>query len=458
MKLDSNEATNPENALLPRVLRTESPVALAIGGSTHVTQLNNAATTPPLEVAIAAVNDFLRTYGALHRGSGPLARMTCEAVERALAQIRAFVGASDAYALVFTQNTSVSINLLARLLRLTDSDVIVTSEIEHTSNNLPWRFNTSARVVETRASDTGALDYEDLTRAMKTHGTTVKVIAVSGASNLTGYVPDLERLRAAADASGALLFVDAAQLAPHRPIDVTTSRIDALAFSAHKLYAPFGLGVLVLRKELLDASPVDPGGGSVDMISDGGVLWSPPAERHQTGTWNAVGVVALGAACHALSSSGWEPILKKEHALTRYAAERLKAVPRLRLHVSPDLYAGGQRIGTFPFSIGDMPSFLVAAVLEHEYGVEVRAGTICNHRLVRRWFGVSDTEQASIEACISRGDRLASYGIVRASLGIQTTTADIDCLASALGQIATEGPRLRYRALPQLEAYEPEGH
>jgi selenocysteine lyase/cysteine desulfurase len=251
-----------------------------------------------------------------------------------------------------------------------------------------------------------------------------------------------------------MLFVDAAQLAPHRPIDLSIG-ITALAFSAHKLYAPFGLGVLVLPKSLLDCVPSDPGGGSIDMISDHGIIWATPEFRHQTGTWNATGIVALGASCDVVRETGWRTILRHEEQLVEYMASALSNLPAVAMRVRQPKYRLDGRIGTFPFTLTGYHHALLSAVLEHEHGIEVRSGTICNHRLVRRWFEIDDSQQQSIEKQIAAGNRLASYGIVRASLGIHNTHKDADALATALHEISETGPRLHYRPVASEELYEP---
>jgi selenocysteine lyase/cysteine desulfurase len=454
-----NEPTNPPELArlgLPRVLGTDSRCTLADGRDVRVVQLNNAATTPPFERTVREVQEFLGCYGALHRGAGPRARATVEAVERAVRRIRSFIGQPEDNALLFTANTSAAINALARLLSLDTDDVVLTSEIEHTSNNLPWRYNTPARVLDVRANDAGTLDLDHLDQLFAEHLGRVRLLAVTGASNLTGFCPDLSALAARCHDAGALLFVDAAQLAPHRRIDMASAGVDALAFSAHKVYAPFGLGVLSLPRTVLDRRPVDPGGGSIDMIADtGAVVWAPPAERHQTGTWNATGILGLGASCATILDAGWNLLEGVERDLVARAASALSDIPGVRLTVPAASYRADDRIGTFPFVVDGLHHALVAAALEHEYGIEVRAGTICNHRLVRRWVGADDAEQARVEAAIAGGDRLASYGIVRASLACHSTTDDIDRLADALRSLATHGPAARYRAAPEHETYEP---
>ncbi|MCD2186766.1 aminotransferase class V-fold PLP-dependent enzyme [Actinomycetospora soli] len=442
--------------VLPRVHDAGRPASLPDGRSVPVAQLNNAATTPPLQAVLDAVTAMLGSYGALHRGAGPRARVTVELVEEATAAIRRFLGAPADHDLLFTTNTSAAINQLARLLELGPDDVVVTSEIEHTSNNLPWRLQSAARVVEVRADDTGALDLGHLAETLHGLRGRVRLVAVTGASNLTGHRPDLVTLASLAHDAGALLFVDAAQLAPHRAIDMAAAGVDALAFSAHKVYAPFGLGVLALPRTLLDRAPVDPGGGSIDMLDDDAVLWAPPGERHQTGTWNATGIVALGAAATALLDTGWPAVEAHERALTAYLVHQLAGTPGVRLAVEEESYRTEDRIGAVPFHVEGRHHALVASVLEAEHGVEVRAGTICNHRLVRRWVGAEDAEQARVVAAIAAGDRLASYGVVRASLGLQNTRADVDRLVAGLTAIAVDGPRLSYRPLPAQECYVPD--
>lgn len=449
--------TSPSSSLsLPRVLGADSRVTLADGRTVRVVQLNNAATTPPFERTLREVEQFLGNYGALHRGAGPRARTTVEAVELALHRIRRFIGQPEGNELLFCANTSAAINQLARMLPMVPDDVVLTSEIEHTSNNLPWRYNNPADVVAVRADDSGAMDLDHLDELLARYGRRVKLVAVTGASNLTGFCPDLRALAERCHAHGALLFVDAAQLAPHRHIDMAEAGVDALAFSAHKVYAPFGLGVLSLPQRVLERTPPDPGGGSIDMVSDtGAVVWAPPAERHQTGTWNATGIVALGASCAEILDRGWGVIEGHERDLVAHAASELAAIPGIQLTVPAERYRTEDRIGTFPFLVDGLHHALVAATLEHEHGIEVRAGTICNHRLVRRWVGISDVEQARIEAEIGAGDRLASYGIVRASLACHSTVEDIARLADALREITTSGPQARYRAAPEHDTYEP---
>lgn len=441
---------------LPEVLLDATPATLPDGRQLRVVPLNNAATTPTFVETFDAVREFMGSYGALHRGAGPRARQTITRVTQAIATIRRFIGCPQTHGLVFTENTSAAINLLARTLAFSADDVILISDIEHTSNNLPWRYNTPAEVIEFVSDHHGDIDYTSLESLAEAHGSRLRLIAISGASNQTGHIPDLARIASLAHRYDCLLFVDGAQLVPHRRVDMAALGVDSLAFSAHKVYAPFGLGVLALPLAVLDTVPVNPGGGSIDMISDHDVIWSPAMQRHQTGTWNVNGIIALAASCAAIERAGWDQVIAHERELVTLAVEELGSVPGLRVHAPLASYLEDDRIGAFPFSLPGYHCALLAAILDHEYGIEVRAGTICNHRLVRRWFDVSDEQQRAVEAELAQGNRLATYGIVRASIGIHNTREDIERLGAALRSVAEHGPRLRYRAVPEQEIYVPE--
>lgn len=438
---------------LPKVIGTKDSIELPDGKKTRVVLLNNAATTPPFEATVKTVDEYLLTYGALHRGAGPHANITFQKAEEAMTILRKFLNLSDDQSLVFTQNTSSAINLFVRLLKLTADDVVITTVIEHTSNNLPWRYNSPAKSVYVKAFDDGSLDYADLKQRVEENAGKLKVITITGASNLTGYIPDIKRIADLAHKYGALLFVDAAQLAPHRQIDMQAQGIDALAFSAHKVYAPYGLGVLALSKKILDTEPVEPGGGSIDMISENNIVWAPPTSRHQTGTWNVTGIIAAATSCSILMETGWDAIVSHEKSLVHYAAKQLTSVPGLTLYVPSEKYLKEDRIGTFPFNLEGYHHALLSTVLEKEFGIETRAGAICNHRLVRRWAKVDDQQQKEIEEKIKAGDRLASYGMVRASLAIHNTKKDIDALVTALHILAKTKPKYQYRPLPEDEIY-----
>ncbi len=426
----------------------------------YVVRLNNAATTPPFVQTLRKVNEFLKTYGALHRGAGPCASITYKKIAEATLLIRRFFGVSETHTLLFSSNTSAAINLLVRLLHLTRREVVLLSSIEHTSNHLPWLLSCRAKTVYINSFPDGGFDYDDFQRKLKRYRSRVRWVSITGASNLTGYIPDIENIATLTHRAGAFLFVDAAQLAPHRPIDMKRLGIDALAFSAHKIYAPFGLGVLALPQKLLKQTPVDPGGGSIDMLGQDlhSIVWAPPEVRHQTGTWNTTGIIALAASCEQIKKVGWNTLVRHECELRDRLVTKLAHVPGVTLYITPEQYKREERIGAVAFNLAGYHHALLSAILEHEYGIETRAGTICNHRLVRRWFGTSDAKQKSIERRIAKGNRLASYGIVRVSLGAYNTKHDVDTFVHALLTIQKHGPKLKYKPVPTEETFESLGY
>ncbi|MBS3061966.1 MAG: aminotransferase class V-fold PLP-dependent enzyme [Candidatus Diapherotrites archaeon] len=419
-------------------------------------RLNNAATTPPFVETCSAVNRFLKTYGALHRGAGPNANKTVNEVNQSVRIIRSFVNASKDQSVLFTQNTSEAINLLARLFRLNKKDVILTSSVEHTSNNLPWRYNTPAKIVSVHSFPDGSLDLRDFEKKAIRFRKKLRIVAITGASNQTGYIPNIPKISKITHQNNGLLFIDAAQLAPHRPINMKRDGIDALAFSGHKLYAPFGTGVLVLPQKLLDSVPVNPGGGSIDMISTHGIIWSAPAVRHQTGTWNATGIIALGASCRIIRKIGWKKIMKHERQLLNYTLQQLQKIPEVTLYVSPEKYLLENRVATIPFNLKGFHHAKLSAILDHEYGIETRAGTICNHQLVRKWFQVSNKTQKEIEKKIRKKNRLASYGIVRISIGLHNSFSDMRKLIRAIKKVNQNGSALKYKPDPLDETFVPD--
>ena len=210
--------------------------------------LDNAASTPPLREVVDAVQDFLRHYSSVHRGTGFKSRLSTAVYDEAHDTIAQFVGADTrTNTVIFVKNTTEAINKLAFRVPLTRDSVVVSTMMEHHSNDLPWRRRAS--VVRAGVTPEGRLDEDDVDRLLDEFGERVALLTVSGASNVTGFVQPIHRLARKAHAVGARIFVDAAQLAPHRRIDVKPDddpeHLDFVALSAHKMYAPFGTGALI---------------------------------------------------------------------------------------------------------------------------------------------------------------------------------------------------------------------
>ena len=219
---------------------------------------------------VEAVNSFLPYYSSVHRGAGFKSRVSTTAYDEAHDTIADFVGADRRRnTVIFGKNTTEAINKLAYRFPVADTSVVLSTEMEHHSNDLPWRAR--ARVVRARVTDDGRLDEDDVDRLLAAYGRRVALLTVSGASNVTGLVQPIHRLARKAHAVGARILVDAAQLAPHRRIDVKPDddpeHLDYVAISAHKMYAPFGTGALIGdRDTFLNGVPEYQGGGTVEIV------------------------------------------------------------------------------------------------------------------------------------------------------------------------------------------------
>jgi selenocysteine lyase/cysteine desulfurase len=261
-----------------------------------------------------------------------------------------------------------------------------------------------------------------------------KLLAITGASNVTGWLPPIDAIIEAAHRRGIRVFVDAAQLAPHRPMPVDA---DFVAWSGHKMYAPFGAGVLIGPREVFEeGDPFLAGGGAVDLVDLDEVVWTDPPEREEAGSPNVMGAVALHAAIDEMAALGWDRIIDHDRALARQLRDGLAALPGVRL-----LGAGFDDVlpvGTFV--VDDVPHALVAARLSAEHGIGVRHGCFCAHPYLLRLLGLTDAETARYRDAVLRGDRRHIPGAVRASAGLSTTAADIDRFLAAVAPIAAGEP------------------
>ncbi len=276
----------------------------------------------------------------MHRGTGFKSQLSTHAYEQSRSLVLDFVGADPAeHTCIFGKNTTEAINKLARRFPFTaEKDVVITSGMEHHSNDLPWRG--VARTIHVGLTPDGRLDEADFDAQLKTYGKRVALVAITGASNVTGYINPIHRLAEKAHAAGAQILVDCAQLAPHRKVDMRPlddpAHLDYVTISAHKMYAPFGTGALVGRRDTFEqGDPDQRGGGTVEIVTLDDVVWAGPPDRDEAGSPNTVGAVALAAAMHQLSAIGMEKVAEHEAELTEYALERLAKIPevqRLRRH------------------------------------------------------------------------------------------------------------------------------
>jgi selenocysteine lyase/cysteine desulfurase len=403
---------------------------------TRYISLDNAASTPPLRDVVDAVNRFLPYCSSVHRGTGFKSRVSTAAYDEAHRTVARFVGADTRRnTVIFGKNTTEAINKLAFRLPMHPSGVVISTALEHHSNDLPWRRR--GPVIRARVTDDGCLDEEHLDSLLRAYEGRVALLAVSGASNVTGYLPPIHRLARKAHAAGARILVDAAQLAPHRSIDMgpddDPGHLDYVAISAHKMYAPFGTGALIGRRDtFLQGAPEYQGGGMVDVVTPSAVQWASLPDREEAGSPNVVGAVAIAAAAQALMDAGMESVARAEERLTAYALERIGALPGVTIYGPPHRV---ERVGVIAFNVGSLPHALVAAILGYEGGIGVRSGCFCAQSYVTRLLGVSAEAQARWQRDRVAGIRSRRPGMVRISLGAYNSPEDIDALITMLTRI-----------------------
>lgn len=409
---------------IPAVLGADLRVPVKGGALTGYANLDYAASAPCLEPVSAAVAAALPAYSSVHRGAGYASQLTTARYERARRVVAAFVGARPDDAVVFTRNTTDATNLLARCLP--EDATVVVFDTEHHASLLPWprkvRLAPPAFPGEAvRAADDALARIDG-----------PKLLAVTAASNVTGELWPVAALAHIAHRHGARILVDAAQLVPHRPLNLTALGLDYVAFSGHKLYAPFGAGALVGRRDWLSAGdPYLKGGGAVRQVGEDEVDWhDDPEPRHEAGTPNVLGAIALAAACDALTATGWTPLVREEQRLIARLRAGLAGVDGVR-----ELSLWGPdhpRVGIVSFTVDGHPAREVAETLSAEYGIGVRDGKFCAHPFVRHLLGAREG------GCADGTD-----SAVRASIGIGTTDEHVDRLIAALRDLARRPAQAR---------------
>ncbi|PPK67557.1 aminotransferase class V-fold PLP-dependent enzyme [Actinokineospora auranticolor] len=411
---------------VPTVAGARLLVPLVDGTRVGYANLDHAASAPCLDTVRDAVDELLPWYASVHRGAGFASQVSTKVYEQARDVLRRFVGARRTDTVVFTRNTTDSLNLLARAVPKGTS--VVLFDTEHHAALLPWRGPNVRRV---EAPATAAETVPALEAALRRCPEGPRLVVLTGASNVTGELWPVAALAEVAHRYGARVVLDAAQLAPHRPVRIGELGVDYVAVSGHKLYAPFGGGALIGRADWLQAAEayLVGGGATAQVVDHGdrlGVAWSAVPERHEAGSPNVVGAHALAVACETLSAN-WDAVVLHERALFRRLRAGLASVPGLR---ALSLFEeDGDRVGVVSFTVDGIESGLVAAVLSAEYGIGVRDGAFCAHIATRRLLGR-----------VGAGEQRA----VRVSIGLGTTAEHVDRVVAALRTLVADGPGVAY--------------
>lgn len=375
------------------------------GSTVEYAHLDHGATTPAFAAVVQQVSAAAVTYSSVHRGAGFASRVTSSRYEQARESVADFVGARGEDHVVFTRNTTDSFNLLARALPAGTKVFVFSSE--HHAALLPWRD--AVRLPVPRSHDEAI---ELLESALLRHPGAHRLIVATGASNVTGESWPIARFATLARKHSARFALDAAQVLPHRRVDIEQLGIDYIAFSGHKVYAPFGTGALVGRGDWLDAAePYLAGGGASARVGRDITEWSCGPARHEAGSPNVLGAVALAAACEIITEHE-EAIIDYERALRHRLRCGLAEIDGVRVHT---LFDGQDGAPVAAITLEGHDSAEVARVLGDDHGIGVRDGRFCAHLLV--------------------DDLLAEYeqtSAVRVSAGLGTTNEHIDRLLAAL--------------------------
>ncbi|OPF79101.1 cysteine desulfurase [Streptomyces antioxidans] len=438
---DSSAACEP----LP-VLGGDVLVPLVTGGEVTYAALDYAASAPALRRVWDDIAAYAPYYGSVHRGAGYLSQLSTDLFENSRKDVAAFLGCREDDQVVFTRSTTDSLNLLAAVApRGTEVFVF---ETEHHASLLPWEQRADATVRYLSAPRSPRQAVETLEKALAGRAGGPALVCVTGASNVTGELWPVRELAAAAHAHGARIVLDAAQLAPHHPVDIAEADVDWVAFSGHKLYAPFGAGVLAGRADWLrDARPYLAGGGASRKVTrgeDGGidVEWHTTAARHEAGSPNVIGVYAIASACKALAEAGFEGLVARERRLIEKVRAGLAEVPEVR--VLSLFGEDAPRVGVLSFVVEGWNSSHFAAALSAEYGIGVRDGLFCAHPLVRTLLDSEPDEPGECGAPeAAPGER--SLNAIRVSFGAGTPDEHVERFVGAVKELVRDGARWSYR-------------
>lgn len=379
-------AWNPENVRQDFVLLQ----------NTDRVYFDNAATSQKPKCVIDAVQEFYEKYNAnVLRGLYPLSVEATECYENARKTVQRFIHAACPEEIIFTRNATESMNLVAYsygMANLKAGDEILVSILEHHSNILPWQMvsrATGAKLVFLECEPDGTIPKEKMDEAFSEH---TKLVAVTQVSNVLGCVNDIPELVKRARACGAVILMDAAQSAPHMPIDVQKLDVDFVAFSGHKMLAPMGIGVLYGKQELLEKMPPFlTGGEMIETVSRYDAVYAELPHKFEAGTVNAGGAVGLAAAIDYLESYGMDTLHAVEQELTAYLFRGMNAIPHV--HV-----LGSQRednhTGIVSFTVDQVHPHDISEVLSSD-GMDIRAGHHCAQPL-HDHLGIHSTARASL--------------------------------------------------------------
>ena len=406
---------------------------IVINGKKQVIPINldNAATTPVLKKVMKAVLKASENYGSIARGDGQKSQYSSDLYEECRRYVIKYFNAPlNKYTAIFVSNTTEGINKLSNILIKNKNDIVITSRMEHHSNDLPWRGKCDLKYVE--VDEKGRIIMEELEEMFSIYQDRIKYVTITGASNVTGYITDIRMVAKLAHKYGAKLIVDGAQLVPHRAINICGKEdddyIDFLIFSAHKVYAPFGSGAIIgLRDELEKYPPDTKGGGTVERVLDDEIIWLSTPEKNEAGSPNFFGAVALMQALKEMNKIGLELIESNEKKLLKMLIDGMKNFERVILYGDNENIE--DRLGIMVFNIDRLCYEMVGEYLASIRGIAVRQGGFCAHPYTRRLLGIKSNE---IEEYIKKN---GMPGMVRVSLGAYNSEKEVNIFLETIEYI-----------------------
>ena len=414
------------------------PVPVFGGGTVTGINFDNAASTPPLKRVRDIVTGFSDVYSSVHRGTGYKSRLSTEAYEQARELVAQFLGVDETdQVVIFVKGTTDALNRIAAEEARLDGHQVLITEMEHHADLLPWRHPSGHVMVG--LSDEGHIDLEAIEHALKSSQGKISLVALCGASNVTGFVSPIHEVAELAHRYGARISVDAAQLAPHHRIDIRPAHdpghLDFVSLSGHKMYAPYGAGVLVAPRDFFAGAPEVMGGGAISIVTWDDTVWADLPDREEAGSPNVIGAVALGVAIETLLELGFNEMLDHESDLGSRMVRGLGEIPGVSVLGSVEPCTSG-RLALASFVVDGLHHGLVAAALSHEWGVAVRHGCFCANPYVFHLLHMGKDEVGAVEDEVTAGRRKALPGAVRASLAPYNTETELDRFLEAVRQVA----------------------
>ncbi|MGL4730818.1 MAG: aminotransferase class V-fold PLP-dependent enzyme [Clostridium sp.] len=429
--------SNDYNPYRELVVGVNSNVPLLNGNLVKYINFDNAATTPPLHKVMNDINAFAPQYSSIHRGNGYKSQFSTVLYEENRRAVGKFLNYDETKMdVIFVRNCTEAINKLAYILKdyEPEKDVILSSVMEHHSNDLPWRKWYSIDYVDIDSN--GNLIISDLERKLILYKNRVKIVSITGASNVTGHKTPIYTIARLAHKYNAKVLIDGAQLIPHAPIDLKpfndSEHIDFVAFSGHKFYAPFGSGALLGPKNIFkNCTPDHVGGGTIDFVMHDFIKWADSPDRHEAGTPNVLGALATVSAIKQFENLGMKNIENYERYLTKYATTNMLSIPNIIIY--GDYLNFTNKVSIIPFNINGVHHSIVAKALSLEFGIAVRSGCFCAQPYMQRLLRITPEQSRSYIPL----PKETYPGMVRISFGIYNTIDEINLLLYALEKISS---------------------